>query len=96
MTEKSKFLILGGGISGLTAAYSLLKKVADPSNISIVESSSRLGGWIESKRHADGAVFEHGPRGLRPAGPNGRASLKMVCFFAGFIQLKFLVLFSNI
>lgn len=73
-----KFLILGGGIAGLSAAYRLLGKVADPKNITVLESSGRLGGWIQSKRFEDGAIFELGPRGLRPAGPNGRASLELV------------------
>ena len=78
MTESGKFLILGGGIAGLSAAYRLLGSVAKPKNIIILESSERLGGWIQSKRYDDGVIFELGPRGLRPAGPSGRASLQLV------------------
>ena len=80
MAESGKFLILGGGISGLSAAYRLLGKVANPKNITVLESSARLGGWIQSKRYDDGAIFELGPRGLRPAGPAGTASLQLVSF----------------
>jgi oxygen-dependent protoporphyrinogen oxidase len=80
MAESSKFLVLGGGISGLSAAYQLLGKVANPKNIIVLESSARLGGWIQSKRYEDGAIFELGPRGLRPAGPAGTASLQLVSF----------------
>lgn len=43
----------------------------------LVESSGRLGGWLSSTRRADGAVFEHGPRGIRPAGAAGRNTLNM-------------------
>lgn len=78
MAERGKFLVLGGGIAGLSAAHSLLQKVANPKNITLLESSSRLGGWIQTKQYEDGAVFELGPRGLRPAGPSGRASLQLV------------------
>ena len=77
MAESGKFLILGGGISGLCAAYRLLGKVGNPKNITVLESSARLGGWIQSKRYDDGAIFELGPRGLRPAGPAGTASLQL-------------------
>ena len=80
MAESGKFLILGGGISGLSAAYRLLGRVANPKNITVLESSARLGGWIQSKRYDDGAIFELGPRGLRPAGPAGTASLQLVSF----------------
>lgn len=44
----------------------------------LLESSSRVGGWLSSTRRPDGAVFEHGPRGIRPAGAVGRNTLNMV------------------
>uniref|UniRef100_A0AAQ5ZY10 Protoporphyrinogen oxidase n=1 Tax=Amphiprion ocellaris TaxID=80972 RepID=A0AAQ5ZY10_AMPOC len=44
----------------------------------VLESSSRFGGWLWSTRRSDGAVFEHGPRGIRPAGAVGRNTLNMV------------------
>ena len=47
----------------------------------ILESSSRFGGWLWSTRRSDGAVFEHGPRGIRPAGAVGRNTLNMVSFY---------------
>ena len=78
MAESGKFLILGGGIAGLCAAHRLLGKVVNPKNITVLESSPRLGGWIQSKQYDDGAIFELGPRGLRPAGPSGQASLQLV------------------
>ncbi|CAI9569047.1 unnamed protein product [Staurois parvus] len=70
-------VVAGGGISGLTACYHLVKDAKVPKVI-LLESSSRLGGWMRSTRTDDGAVFEHGPRGMRPAGVVGKNSLCMV------------------
>lgn len=73
-----KFAILGGGISGLSAAYRLLDKVNSPSDITVLESSDRVGGWLHSATNEKGAVFELGPRSIRPAGDAGMATLKIV------------------
>lgn len=81
MAKEGRFLILGGGISGLSAAYRLLQKVSNARDITVVEKTSRLGGWIQSKCYEDGAVFELGPRGLRPASLSGRSSLELVRYF---------------
>ncbi len=54
-----KFLILGGGISGLSAAWFLRKKYPD-AKITLLEKESRLGGWIRTERGA--YFFEKGPR----------------------------------
>lgn len=57
--------------------------VAFPSiQVILLEGSSRLGGWIHSTRVEDGAVFEHGPRGIRPAGAVGKNTLLMVSWVA--------------
>ncbi|KAJ8384459.1 hypothetical protein AAFF_G00204800 [Aldrovandia affinis] len=69
--------VLGGGIGGLSACYHLSKN-PQVSKIVLLESSGRFGGWLHSTRRADGAVFEHGPRGLRPNGAVGRNTLNMV------------------
>ena len=74
----AKFAILGGGISGLSAAFYLAKKLKDPGNITVLESGSRLGGWMKSVTTNEGATFEQGPRGMRPAGGQGLATLNMV------------------
>ncbi len=65
--------ILGGGISGLAAAWSLRKTTKRP--IILFEKSSRLGGWIQSTRE-DGFFFEKGPRSLRPHG--GEDTLRLI------------------
>ena len=38
----------------------------------------RLGGWIDTTRHADKIIYEHGPRTVRPAGPQGANTLVLV------------------
>ncbi|XP_069573352.1 protoporphyrinogen oxidase [Brachyistius frenatus] len=69
--------VLGGGIGGLAASYYLCKNPL-VTKVVLLESSSRFGGWLWSTRRSDGAVFEHGPRGIRPAGTVGRNTLNMM------------------
>ncbi|MBS0625643.1 MAG: protoporphyrinogen oxidase [Verrucomicrobia bacterium] len=60
--EMVKTAILGGGISGLSAAWYLLKKEPQ-ANIVLYEKGPRLGGWIETNT-SRGFTFERGPRTL--------------------------------
>uniref|UniRef100_A0A3P8SW87 Protoporphyrinogen oxidase n=1 Tax=Amphiprion percula TaxID=161767 RepID=A0A3P8SW87_AMPPE len=69
--------VLGGGIGGLATSYYLCRN-PQVTKVIVLESSSRFGGWLWSTRRSDGAVFEHGPRGIRPAGAVGRNTLNMV------------------
>ncbi|XP_030580522.1 protoporphyrinogen oxidase isoform X2 [Archocentrus centrarchus] len=69
--------VLGGGIGGLAASYYLCKN-PQVTKVVVLESSSRFGGWLWSTRRSDGAVFEHGPRGIRPVGAVGSNTLNMV------------------
>ncbi|XP_031724547.1 protoporphyrinogen oxidase [Anarrhichthys ocellatus] len=69
--------VLGGGIGGLAASYYLCKS-PQVTKVIVLESSIRFGGWLWSTRRSDGAVFEHGPRGIRPAGAVGHNTLNMV------------------
>ncbi|KAK7886688.1 hypothetical protein WMY93_026309 [Mugilogobius chulae] len=69
--------VLGGGIGGLAAAH-YLSRSAQPTKVIVLEASSRFGGWLWSNRRSDGAVFELGPRGVRPVGPVGRNTLNLV------------------
>jgi len=58
-----RVVIIGGGISGLAAAYRLIehnKPVARPVEVLLLESSSRLGGTIHTHRR-DGFLLEGGP-----------------------------------
>ncbi|KAH0501802.1 Protoporphyrinogen oxidase [Microtus ochrogaster] len=74
-------IVLGGGISGLVASYHLIRGPCPPKVI-LVEGSKRLGGWIRSVRGSDGAIFELGPRGIRPAGVLGARTLLLVASLA--------------
>ncbi len=54
-------VVIGGGISGLSAAYFLKKKGKE---VLVIEKSDRIGGKIDSKR-IDGYLIETGPNTLR-------------------------------
>lgn len=74
-------IILGGGISGLSAAYYLLNKTHPAHAGSILfESSNRFGGWIQTAFPvADQCVrFEYGPRTIRPKGERGLNTLQLL------------------
>ncbi|XP_042640733.1 protoporphyrinogen oxidase isoform X1 [Tyto alba] len=73
----STVAVVGGGISGLAACY-YLSRVPRPPKVLLLEAGARLGGWLQSTRTADGAVFEQGPRGVRPGGAVGTSTLHMV------------------
>ncbi|MBU6446616.1 MAG: protoporphyrinogen oxidase, partial [Verrucomicrobia bacterium] len=56
----TQILILGGGITGLSAAW-FLKKQNPYAQIVLLEKESRLGGWIRTSQDG-GFFFEKGPR----------------------------------
>ncbi|WP_163971318.1 protoporphyrinogen oxidase [Oceanobacillus halotolerans] len=63
MVNKKNVVIVGGGITGLTAAYYLQKEIKEkqlPINVKLVEASNRLGGKIKTKRKS-GFTIEQGP-----------------------------------
>ncbi|XP_034940592.1 protoporphyrinogen oxidase [Chelonus insularis] len=60
--------VLGGGISGLAAAYYALEN-SRLGAITILEASNRVGGWIRTCQSPSGAIFEKGPRTIRNSGP---------------------------
>jgi oxygen-dependent protoporphyrinogen oxidase len=57
-----RVLIIGGGITGLTAAYRLARArdAGAPVEPLLLEAADRPGGVIRTER-ADGCLFEHGP-----------------------------------
>jgi oxygen-dependent protoporphyrinogen oxidase len=57
--------IIGGGITGLTAAYTLQQKGAP---VILLEASDRLGGVIQSVRR-DGYLAEFGPNSILETSP---------------------------
>lgn len=71
-----KVTILGGGISGLSAAY-YLSVLHRGVKVNLFEASSRFGGWIKTEQR-DGYIFEAGPRTIRPKGMPGNATLEII------------------
>ncbi|WVF67325.1 protoporphyrinogen oxidase [Kwoniella sp. CBS 6097] len=77
-----RIAVLGGGLSGLATAYHLTK-LLPTSKVTLLDSSSRVGGWIDSKnreigfKDAEGVMregkvtTESGPRSIRPKGSKG-------------------------
>ncbi len=56
-------VIVGGGITGLSAAFSLQNQIDDkqlPIKVTLIEAESRLGGKIQTEYHND-FVIERGP-----------------------------------
>lgn len=56
-------IIIGGGITGLTAAFYLQKEIKEkqlPYSVKLVEASDRIGGKIHTERR-NGFVIERGP-----------------------------------
>ena len=78
--EVNDVAILGGGITGLACAYYLSQDLPD-TKITLLESTSRLGGWLNTETINVGngdVIFEQGPRSLRPNFPNGQVTLDLV------------------
>jgi protoporphyrinogen/coproporphyrinogen III oxidase len=57
---KKRIAIVGGGISGLTAAYILHRDHSETCDVSLFEAENRLGGIVETV-HGDGFTIECGP-----------------------------------
>ncbi|MGZ8378980.1 MAG: protoporphyrinogen oxidase [Gemmatirosa sp.] len=71
--EPRHVLVVGGGISGLAAAESLVR--ADPRvRVTVVEAADRLGGIIGTER-TDGLVMERGPDVVVAAKP----AVRLLC-----------------
>ena len=64
MTQEQKHaIVIGGGITGLAAAYRLKREAEKrdiPLEINLLEASNRVGGVIQTE-HRDGFIIEHGP-----------------------------------
>ena len=61
--EQKHAIVIGGGITGLAAAYRLKREAENrnvPLELTLLEASSRVGGVIRTE-HRDGFIIEHGP-----------------------------------
>jgi len=63
-----RIVVVGGGITGLAAAYRLSRLTRGNYEIVLLEASDRLGGKILTE-HMDGCVFELGPDSFLTAKP---------------------------
>jgi len=70
----NRVLVIGGGISGLSAAYDLTRAGVD---CTILEKQSRLGGVIET-RLSEGCTLECGPDSFLSSKPAALALIKEV------------------
>src|SRR3989337_2397198 len=61
----AKVIVIGAGISGLTAAYTLCNGGHE---VVVLDQSRRVGGCMQSDRVA-GFLMEHGPNGMRFPAP---------------------------
>lgn len=61
--------VVGGGISGLAAAYALSQR--DGVRVTLFEASDRLGGVLHTEVTDDGWVIEHGPESFLAMKPRG-------------------------
>ena len=68
--------ILGGGISGLTAAFCMTTRHRT-AKVRLYEATGRFGGWIKTERRDD-YIFEAGPRTIRPKGLPGNTTLELI------------------
>src|SRR5216684_7636795 len=68
----SRVVVVGGGISGLSAAYDLTRAGVD---CTILEKQARAGGVIET-RAVDGCTLECGPDSFLSAKPAALALIK--------------------
>jgi oxygen-dependent protoporphyrinogen oxidase len=63
-------LVVGAGISGLTAAHAIASDHNDDTNprkIIVTEAQNRVGGAIVSQRDQEGFQWEEGPNSFQPA-----------------------------
>lgn len=61
--KKKKVVIIGGGITGLSAAFYMQEEIREKNleaETVLIESSPRLGGKIQTV-HKDGFIIERGP-----------------------------------
>ena len=74
-----RIVVLGGGVSGLASAQAALSSSKSSiKSVTLLESSSRIGGWVNTVKFDDGCTFELGPRSFRTAGLAGRNTLELV------------------
>eukprot|EP01062_Namystynia_karyoxenos_P044454 TRINITY_DN32762_c0_g1_i1.p1 TRINITY_DN32762_c0_g1~~TRINITY_DN32762_c0_g1_i1.p1 ORF type:complete len:651 (+),score=181.98 TRINITY_DN32762_c0_g1_i1:62-2014(+) len=73
-----RVIVIGAGVSGLTAAWELERTLGKDVVVTVVEQSQRIGGWLRTERLGDAQIqVELGPRSFRSAGA-GAYTLRLV------------------
>lgn len=67
-------IILGGGITGLSLAWFLKRQQQERLQITVLEKTERVGGWIQSVEQ-EGFHFELGPHSIRTSGADRTLAL---------------------
>jgi protoporphyrinogen/coproporphyrinogen III oxidase len=83
-----RIVIIGGGISGLAAAYRLIELSADHHNqieIALLEATNRLGGVIQSEER-DGFLIERGPDSFISEKPEALELARRLCIDSRLIE----------
>lgn len=66
----TRIAVVGGGITGLSAAFHLARTLPGTASLTLLERSPHLGGWLTSTplplSSGSGLALEAGPRTLRP------------------------------
>ena len=76
--SRKRVVIIGGGVTGMVAAYELSKANASGAEIVVLEGSAKVGGWLASSQTDEGVLCEQGPRAFRGSGA-GTYTLKLAC-----------------
>ncbi len=79
--EQISAIVIGGGITGLSAAYRLRQEAEErdiPLKITLLEASNNVGGVIQTE-HRDGFIVEHGPDAFITTKPWGKALCDELC-----------------
>jgi oxygen-dependent protoporphyrinogen oxidase len=80
-----RVVIVGGGISGLAAAYRLAEVAHEKAHVTLLEASERLGGIVETQ-HRDGFLLERGPDSFISEKPEAVALAKRLGIESRLIQ----------
>ena len=73
--NKKRAVVVGGGVTGLTAAYRLQREAAQrdiPLDVTLLEATGRVGGVIQTEQR-DGFLIEHGPDAFISTKPAAKA-----------------------
>ena len=74
-SDRKRAIVIGGGITGLSACYRLQREAAAreiPLEVTLLEAGDRVGGVIQTE-HREGFLIEHGPDAFLSTKPAARA-----------------------